>query len=114
MKNDFSRFAAVNPRIPEFLSSINDLVDQTLAQGAPLQSVHRIDGSDALHYPWHRNFTLVNVEGSVTALDLQCDRRIARLPFAAGAEWQIPESWGNCALRILGADGTGFAVIEFE
>lgn len=114
MKNDFTRLSAVNPRTPEHLSNINNLVDQALGQGAPLQSQHRIDGSDALYYPWHRNFTLINVEGSITALDLQCDRRIVRLPFTVGAEWQIPESWGNCALRFLGTDGTNFSLIEFE
>lgn len=114
MKNDFARLAAVNPRTPEFLSNINGLVDQTLAQGAPLQSLHRIASGEAVFFPSRRTLTVANVEGTLSSIGFQCEQRTPRLEFLAGSEWRIPASWGECAVRFRGAEGTTFAVIEFE
>lgn len=113
-KNAVERFTMINPRLPGLLSDINDLVDRTLAQGAPMQSLHRIIGGEAVHYPARRTFTVANVEGELSAVDFRCDRRVIRLAYQAGTDWQIPESWGDCGLRFLGDEGSTFSVIEFE
>jgi hypothetical protein len=113
-RNDAVRFATVNSRLPEIMTNISELVDRSLAQGAPIQSQHRINSGDALYFPTRRTFSVANVEGEVSTVDFRCDRRVIRLAFQAGNEWQIPASWGDCALRFSGSEGTSFVVIEFE
>jgi hypothetical protein len=113
-RNDAQRFAAVNPRLPDIMLSITELLDRSQEQGMPIQSQHRIDAGEAVFFPARRAFTVANVEGEVSAVDFRCDRRVIRLAYQAGNEWQIPASWGDCALRFLGSEGATFAVIEFE
>jgi len=114
-KKAYERYADLNPRIPEILDQINALVDQSLEAGSPLQSRHQVYAGDSLFFPWRRIFTVANVaDGQLTSVDFQCERRKIRLAFQVGAEWQIPDSWGNCALRFRGEEGTRFDIIEFE
>jgi hypothetical protein len=112
--NDAQRFATVNPRQPDIMVSITELLDRSQEQGMPIQSQHRIDSGEAVFFPARRAFTVANVEGDISAVDFRCDRRVIRLAYQAGNEWQIPTSWGDCALRFLGSEGATFAVIEFE
>ena len=112
--NDAQRFATVNPRQPDIMVSITELLDRSQEQGMPIQSQHRIDSGEAVFFPARRAFTVTNVEGDISAVDFRCDRRVIRLAYQAGNEWQIPTSWGDCALRFLGSEGATFAVIEFE
>lgn len=112
--NDAQRFAIVNPRLPDIMVSITELLERSQGQGMPIQSQHRIDAGEAVFFPVRRSFTVANVEGEISAVDFRCDRRVLRLAYQAGNEWQIPASWGDCALRFLGSEGATFAVIEFE
>lgn len=114
MHNDVERYRTVNPRVPDFLSRLVTIADELLAQGAPLQSMHRVDAGEALFFPTRRILTAANVSGSLAAVDFQCERRTTRLDYTADADWQIPASWGECAVRFLGESGTTFSVIEFE
>ena len=51
---------------------------------------------------------------SVERIDVQCDRRIAELEFAADAEWSLPESWGACAVAVHGNENSEFEFYEFQ
>jgi len=114
MKNDLERYRTVNSRVPEFLEEIDSLVDNSVGNGAPIQSRHHVEHSDAVFYPRHRVFTVANVEGFLSDIDIQCAERTVRLNFEAGLEWRIPASWGACSLRFIGTQGTEFSVIEFS
>ena len=111
--NDYDRFSREEPRIPDFLQTIDGLAEQTTASGAPLKSTHRISGDQWLFFPYRRTFAVAEVAGRLDTVDFQCDRTVVRMPVQADSEYGIPASWGNCALRFRGDDGTTFSVIEF-
>ena len=114
MKNDLERYDYVNPRAPEFLEEIEAIADNSLSSGSPIQSLHQVRSNQAIFYPIRNVFTVANVSGSLSSIDIQCENRTTRLEFQAGLEWQIPASWGECALRFQGEEGTEFSVIEFS
>ena len=85
-----------------------------LANGSQrLTSVHLIRNGDTIHHPTHRILAALNVEGDIDTLDFQCESRVVRLAFQAEVEWNIPESWGQCAVRFRGEDGATFTLLEF-
>ncbi|MDX1562850.1 MAG: hypothetical protein R3305_07970, partial [Gammaproteobacteria bacterium] len=68
--------------------------------------------------PWRiaaerRTFTLADVDGRITGIDVECDLRTTRIEFQSDAEWSLPESWGSCELFIEADPGTSFVYFEF-
>ena len=114
MKNALERYGYVNPRAPAFLEEIEAIADSSLSSGAPIQSLHQVRSNQAVFYPVRNTFTVANVTGTLSSIDIQCENRTTRLQFQAGLEWQIPGSWGVCSLRFHGEEGTEFSVIEFS
>lgn len=90
-----------------------DQVRQLQNAGQRLNSTQVIMNGDTVHYPVHRILAAVNVNGTIDTLDFQCESRVFRLPFQAEVEWNMPESWGQCALRFRGEDGATFNLVEF-
>lgn len=78
-----------------------------------LNSLQVIHDGDTLHFPTHRILAAVNVNGNIETLDFQCENRLVRLPFQAEVEWNMPASWGQCAMRFRGDDGATFNLVEF-
>jgi len=78
-----------------------------------LTSAQVIMNGETIHHPSHRILAAVNVAGEIVSLDFQCESRVIRLPFQAEVEWNMPESWGQCAIRFRGEDGASFNLVEF-
>ena len=71
------------------------------------------------HDPWtyvlaRRTFTLAQVYGEIRSIDVECEKRNARLEHEVGVEWTIPDDWGTCTVRIDAERRTTFALYEFE
>lgn len=69
--------------------------------------------------PWSQllvghTFTFGDVTGKIRGLDVDCERHRERLPYEAGADWSIPESWGACLLRVDAKRDTTFRLYEFQ
>jgi tetratricopeptide (TPR) repeat protein len=88
-------------------------VRQLMNASQRLTSAKVIERGETLHYPVHRILAAVNVTGNIETLDFQCGDRVIRLAFQAEVEWNMPESWGECAMRFRGDDGTTFNIVEF-
>jgi len=88
-------------------------VRQLMNAGQRMTSAQVIERGETIHYPVHRILAAVNVNGTIATLDFQCADRVIRLPFQAEVEWNMPESWGECAMRFRGEDGATFNIVEF-
>jgi hypothetical protein len=68
-------------------------------------------------HPWRidtarRIFTIDNIDGTVQAIDAECDRRRLSLEYQPDVEWQLPDSLGECTLFVEAAEGTTFSFFE--
>jgi len=112
--NDYERFSNEEPRTPATVQNVMDIVDLSANQSGPLKSTHRIDGTGQwLFFPYRRTFAVIEVQGALSSMDFQCEDNAVRLAFQADSEWSIPASWGECAIRFRGEEGSTFSVIEF-
>ena len=100
--------------------AISEQMGNQIAQVRQLQNANQrltsaqvIMNGETIHYPSHRILAAVNVAGDIESLDFQCESRVIRLPFQAEVEWNMPESWGQCAIRFRGEDGATFNLVEF-
>jgi len=60
-----------------------------------------------------RTFAISDLDGSIDAINVECNRRVAELEYAADAEWTLPASWGECTVFVEGKDETTFRFFEF-
>jgi TonB family protein len=60
--------------------------------------------------PVRADFTITNIQGSLTSLDMRCDNKRFEAAVADLVEWHIPENWGKCHIQIYGEPGTTFDV----
>jgi hypothetical protein len=61
-----------------------------------------------------RSFTLNNVHGSVTGIQIRCSARPQTVrEYRPGVEWKIPPSWGVCKAIVQAKPGTTFDFVEF-
>jgi hypothetical protein len=57
-------------------------------------------------------FTFDKVMGRLEKLKLRCSRKFSELPFLEDSDYQIPESWGDCQLQIIGKKGSSARLIQ--
>lgn len=65
------------------------------------------------HYrPLRRQFTIRNIEGELSSLEIRCAwQRVVDTP-RDGVTWNIPEEWGSCRVIVFGDAGTSFSLLE--
>ncbi|MFZ1988384.1 MAG: energy transducer TonB [Alphaproteobacteria bacterium] len=110
----YDRLAALAKLPPDdpFTKQAN-AIKAAFASPAPFSVPAKIDEDSWSYRPARRTFTLINVKGSITALGVVCERRIATLPYQPDVEWTLPAAWGRCELEIRGTAGTEFSLVEF-
>jgi TonB family protein len=99
--------AALTPSAGEILQAIN---------GRGLLRVHAEIGRHDywVHSLLRRSFAMADIKGRVDVVDIRCDRGTKRYDsFPMDAVWQVPETWGACAVYIKGEPGTSFAFDEY-
>lgn len=112
--NTFSNLENLNEdAITKQMATQVGQVKELQASDQGLTSAQLIMNGETIHHPSHRILAAVNVNGDIETLDFQCETRVIRLPFQAEVEWNMPESWGQCALRFRGEDGARFNLVEF-
>jgi hypothetical protein len=74
----------------------------------------RIERDVWAHVPARRTFTLTDVEGEVSEIQVECDRRKTVLEYQADVDWTLPPGWGSCTLFVDGKRDTTFALYEFK
>jgi hypothetical protein len=113
----FERRAALG-RIPsrEPLARQAAVLRETLAEPETSLAIQgRVDDSGRWNHTLHWNtFAVGDVDGNADGLEVACHRRKADLPLEQEMEVTIPESWGGCALSVIGRPGTTFTLYEFQ
>lgn len=61
---------------------------------------------------WKRNFSFLKLEGKLETIKLRCDLKFKELPFQFESLYQIPKSWGDCNLQIIGDEGSKVSLIQ--
>ena len=57
-------------------------------------------------------FYLSNVEGQVDELKLRCQGAYRIFPYQEEATYNLPESWGECNLQVIGIPDTTFYLTQ--
>jgi TonB family protein len=58
-------------------------------------------------------FSIGEVSGKLSALNLRCDRNFSSLAFDLASEYIVPEIWGQCYLQVIGEPATTFKLTQF-
>lgn len=80
------------------------------------QSVIAIDLAERGYSVEHllkNSLAIIDVEGAITSLKFRCERKFKLLPFALGAEYRLPKSWGQCVLETVGKPGTMAKLVQY-
>ena len=88
-------------------------IEQALGGEAPIAIKAKIAEHYWRHTPTRRTFAIADVNGELDAIQVECNRRRAEIPYAPDAEWSLPAGWGACSLIIEGHNDTEFLFYEF-
>lgn len=79
----------------------------------PYQVTGETDTNGSWYIDLHkRSFHLDNNGSKIDEFKLLCDKKYVFFAFEAGNQYQIPQSWGACHLRVLGSPNASF-VLDF-
>jgi hypothetical protein len=98
----------------ELVDSLQPLMDE-ISSYAGDDSFYSVDAQIRNTSTWFLElakpaFSLTEVQGNIDEISVACEAKYAIFPFKKDVEYNIPENWGSCTLRILGDPGTGFTV----
>lgn len=67
--------------------------------------------------PWRfdvgrRYFYFDKISGEIDSIDVECDTRRISIDFEPDAEFQLPDSFGDCTLFVNGSPGTTFSYVD--
>ncbi|KZX02046.1 hypothetical protein JL49_02580 [Pseudoalteromonas luteoviolacea] len=96
----------VLPYIDKLHAFIEDDNKQIWVQG-------QISDQDLWQHELVRNaFTIANIEGDLTSLEVRCLNQYSVYDVQQGLQWNIPEQWRGCRVYIHGKEGASFNLIE--
>ncbi|OKY26464.1 energy transducer TonB [Thalassotalea sp. PP2-459] len=64
--------------------------------------------------PVRNNFSIVNVSGLLTKMDVRCANKYHTYTVNEQSTWQIPENWQGCSVILYGQSGTTFDFVELS
>lgn len=59
-------------------------------------------------------FSITDATGRLDKVEVRCDRKYNAYTFAEGVQWNIPESWGQCRVHLLGEPSAKFNLVELS
>ena len=86
---------------------------KSFAVPGKLEPALAADGGVWRHRPLRREVGVQDVEGKITALSIECDRRKMRLDYQEDISLTIPESWGSCSIYVEGTPDTTLRLVEY-
>ncbi|OCQ22770.1 hypothetical protein A7985_02085 [Pseudoalteromonas luteoviolacea] len=66
---------------------------------------------------WHHElvrsaFTITNIEGDLTSLEVRCLNQFSVYDVQPGLQWNIPAGWRGCQVYVHGSEGASFNLVE--
>jgi hypothetical protein len=103
--------AGLDPNAEDPYGAVVDSLEQLWETEQFLAVPGQIDDA-----PWRfdigrRYFYLDDIQGEVESLDIECDTRRLTIEFQPEADFQLPDSFGDCTLFVNGTPGTKFSYI---
>lgn len=70
--------------------------------------------NDSWYFTPVRNvFSIANVRGKLSTIDMRCDHKRYEADIAEDVEWHVPDNWGQCKIQLYGNPGTTMDVLQF-
>ena len=90
-------------------------LQQALDQGYTLSAKGKIlDKNEGWFFiPSRRTFTIADTQGDLDSIEAACNLRKVSMEYQPDVEWSLPESWGECSLKVMGDRNTTFTFYEF-
>jgi TonB family protein len=104
----------LHPEADPALVDFKELLNQVLT--APrLEAKARIDEDKIWRHDLSlRSFTVTDVRGELTDIEIRCEGQNRKLDFKANIEILVPPKWNNCSARFSGSPGAEFKIVEFR
>lgn len=113
-----ARTAKSSKHYESVLTALNPSATE-IAQAIHSRSLLALAAEIGKHEYWvhgllRRSFSMANVRGRIDVVDVRCERGTKRYDsFPIDGVWQVPESWGACAVYIKGEPGATFVFQEY-
>jgi len=100
------------------LAKLMQAVDEQMRSGKHLAARGRIAKIGALpswrHKLMRHNFAILQVDGKLDRLTIECGEHLIESVFSDTAEWHIPKGFEACKLEVYGDPGTTFMLVEMD
>jgi hypothetical protein len=95
-----------------------DKITARLDDPAPLRIAGKVPENEH-HTAWQttllrRAFAFGSIEGKLDRFQLRCDQQMIASPVNETSQWNVPDSWSNCALDVYGSAGARFQLLESD
>jgi hypothetical protein len=108
------RQALGSPAQPDSLAAQAMAIEEALEGDGAIAIKGRVGREPWVHSPSRRTFTIVDVDGDVRGIQVECNRRKVVLEYMPDVDWTLPESWGDCVLFVAAKRDTTFSLYEFK
>lgn len=103
-------------KLSRLIGSIKDQVasEKIIAIPARLRADRQCEdcSADWQYRPMRRKFSIANIKGTLSSLEIRCDWRRVVDSIEEDVSWSIPESWGSCSIMVFGEKGSSFSFLE--
>ena len=110
----FARREELGAPADESLAERAAAIEAALKTDAAIAVKGRVGQAAWAHIPTRRIFTITDVEGEISEIQAECDRRKQVIPFQADVDWTLPAGWGSCTLFVAARSNTTFSLYEFK
>lgn len=88
-------------------------VERFLASNKPISINTKLTENGTWYHELNRNnFSITNIEGELTKLDVRCANKRHTYTIEQDNLWKIPNSWGECKILVEGDIGSKFTIVE--
>ena len=111
----FESLVEESPDIAEKLQSVADQIEKMIASDKQIIVAGEITNNGRWsHNLARRSFALTNIDGRLDKLEVRCSRKFSSFTVSDQTEWQIPDSWGDCNIHLLGQEQSQFSLVELN
>lgn len=111
----FDKLKEANPDEASVYEDAVLRVKSLIASEEPIVVPVEIDDSGRWHhYLARRAFTFAEVEGRLDKVEIRCSRTFRSFTISDKSQWQIPASWGQCNIHVLGEQNSKFKLVELK
>mgnify|MGYP003915161777 CR=1 FL=1 len=110
--NQLAKHPLADTYLPKY-QKVLDKIKHHIDQGDTISIQGNILDSEYWSHTLIGNqFSISDIEGNLTTLDVRCKTKHHKYTFEANNTWTLPESWKNCRVLVYGEDNAKFTLLE--